>query len=319
MTAEERGEMIEMGSMNKIISGHKGKGGGGGYRAPVESPNTLQSIQYVTLTDVVSEGPIVGLYDNDKSIYLNETPLRTSGGSLTMQDVSWNIRLGTPDQKALPYDAGAETEVGVSAEVTNLYPKGEGPDSGRFQFSVTNETATRLRITMGVQALYETRLDQEHAGDMVPASVGYRIVIADGNGKTIKDYKDTLKGKTTSQYFWDRLFDLSGPPPVAGDRLQDHARQPKLCTEQRPVYLKLHRHCGLQLYLPQHGACVDYRFRRNIQRDSPQPYLPRQGFEGAGAEQLRPRDARLFRHLGRHVQVGVDGQSRLGALRPCHQ
>ncbi len=213
MTAEETGEMIEMGPMNKIISGRKGKGGRGGYRAPVESPNTLQSIQYVTLTDVVSEGPIVGLYDNDKSIYLNETPLRTSGGSLTMQDVSWNIRLGTPDQTALPYDAGAETEVGVSAEVTNLYPKGEGPDSGRFQFSVTNETATRLRITMGVQALYETRLDQEHAGDMVPASVGYRIVIADGNGKTIKDYKDTLKGKTTSQYFWDRLFDLSGPAP----------------------------------------------------------------------------------------------------------
>lgn len=198
---------------HRIISGRKGKGGGGGYRAPVESPNTLQSIQYVTLTDVVSEGPIVGLYDGDKSIYLNETPLRTSGGSLTLPDVSWNVRLGTPDQTALPYDSGAETEVGVSAEVTNLYPKGEGPDSGRFQFSVTNELVTRLRITLGVQALYETRLDQDHAGDMVPAAVGYRIVIADGNGRTIKDYRDTLKGKTTSQYFWDRLFDLKGPAP----------------------------------------------------------------------------------------------------------
>lgn len=171
---------------HRMISGRKGKGGGGGYRAPVESPNTLQSIQYVTLTDVVSEGPIVGLYDGDKSIYLNETPLRTSGGSLTMPDVSWNVRLGTPDQTALPYDSGAETEVGVSAEVTNLYPKGEGPDSGRFQFSVTNELVTRLRITLGVQALYETRMDQDHAGDMVPAAVGYRIVIADGNGRTIK-------------------------------------------------------------------------------------------------------------------------------------
>lgn len=198
---------------DRIISGRKGKGGGGGYRAPVESPNTLRSIQYVTLTDVVSEGPIVGLYDGDKSIYLNETPLRTSGGSLTLHDVSWNVRLGTPDQTALPYDSGAETEIGISAEVTNLYPKGEGPDSGRFQFSVTNDLVTRLRVTLGVQALYETRLDQDHAGDMVPAAVGYRIVITDGNGRTVKDYRDTLKGKTTSQYFWDRLFGLKGPAP----------------------------------------------------------------------------------------------------------
>lgn len=198
---------------NSIISGRKGKRGGSGYRAPKESPNTLQSIQRVALTDIISEGPIVGLYNGDKSIYLNETPLRTAGGTLTYHDVSWQQRPGAPDQAATPYDAGAETEVGVSAEVTNLYPKGKGPDSGRYQFSVTNAQVTRLRLTLGVQALYETRLDQAHAGDLTPASVSYRVVITDGAGHVVKDYSDTIKGKTTSQYFWARLFSLTGPAP----------------------------------------------------------------------------------------------------------
>ena len=198
---------------NAIVSGSKGKGGGGSYRAPVEALNSLQSIQYVNLVDVVSEGPIVGLYDGDKSIYMNETPLRTGGGSLTLNDVSWSVRLGTPDQSALPYNSGSESEVGVGAEVTNLYPKGQGPDRGKYQFSITNDLVTRLRITLGVQSLYRTLTDQDHAGDIVEASVSYRILIQDADGKTVKDYSRTLSGKTTSQYLFSLMFDLSGSAP----------------------------------------------------------------------------------------------------------
>ena len=195
------------------VSGSKGKGGGGGYRAPVEEADSLQAIQYATLLDVVSEGPIVGLVDRDKSIYLNETPLRTSGGTLTLPGVSWQMRIGAPDQSALPYASGAEAEIGVGAEVTNLYPKGEGPDSGCYRFSVTNELNTRLRITLGVQGLYKQLTDQDHAGDVVAASVGYRIVITDADNKTIADYSRTLKGKTSSQYLWDMTFSLKGKAP----------------------------------------------------------------------------------------------------------
>ncbi|MCI7402788.1 phage tail protein [Pyramidobacter sp.] len=196
-----------------VISGSKGKGGGGGYRAPVEEADSLQAIQYATLLDVVSEGPIVGLVDRDKSIYLNETPLRTSGGTLTLPGVSWQMRIGAPDQSALPYASGSEAETGVGAEVTNLYPKGEGPDSGCYRFSVTNELNTRLRITLGVQGLYKQLTDQDHAGDVVAASVGYRIVITDADNKTIADYSRTLKGKTSSQYLWDMTFSLKGKAP----------------------------------------------------------------------------------------------------------
>lgn len=197
-----------------IIKGSKGKGGSSGYRAPVEQANTLQSIQRVTLIDVISEGPIEGLLDNDRSIYLNETPLRTEGGTLTLEDVSWQIRTGTPDQAALPYDSGAEAEVSDGVEVPHRYPKGGSNDLyAGYTFTVTNSLVTRVRLTLAVQGLYETLSDQDHAGDVIGSSVGYKVVIRDSSGSVIKTYANTLTGKTTSQYIWNLTFDLSGTAP----------------------------------------------------------------------------------------------------------
>ena len=93
------------------------KSSGGSYRSPVEQPDTLQSTQIVTIVDAISEGPIEGLVDGDKSIALNYTPLRTPEGTLTYQNVSWDSRLGTPDQEAYTDIPGAEAEQSVGAGV----------------------------------------------------------------------------------------------------------------------------------------------------------------------------------------------------------
>ena len=236
------------GASNVLIVGAKGKGGSGNsYRAPVEEQDSLQAIQYVSLLDVISEGPIVGLVDSDKSIFFNETPLRTSGGTLTLNDVSWQINTGTPDQPALPYASGAETEVGVGVEVTHLYPKGEGPDSGKYQFSITNSDDTRLRMTLGVQGLYQQLTDQDHAGDVTGASVSYKITITDANNTTIKSYSRTLKGKTTSQYLWDLSFDLKGTAPwlVTVEKTSDDSTSSTLVND---------------LYLSSYTEIVGYSF-----------------------------------------------------------
>ena len=236
------------GASSALITGAKGKGGGGSsYRAPVEEQDSLQAIQFVSLLDVVSEGPIEGLVDGDKSIFFNETPLRTSGGTLTLNDVSWQINTGTPDQPALPYASGAETEVGVGVEVTHLYPKGEGPDSGKYQFSVTNADDTRLRLTLGVQGLYQQLTDQEHAGDVKGAEVSYKITITDANNTTIKSYSRTLKGKTTSQYLWDLTFALSGTAPwlVTVEKTSDDSSSSTLVND---------------LYLSSYTEIVGYSF-----------------------------------------------------------
>ncbi len=53
--------------------------------------------------------------------------------------------------------------------------------------------------------------------------------------------------------------------------------------------------------------------------ERPLARLPDLGPHHPGAEQLRPAHAVLQRHLGRHLQVGMDQQPGLGVLRHCHQ
>ncbi|MDP1619715.1 MAG: hypothetical protein Q8M12_01815, partial [bacterium] len=60
--------------------GGGGKGGGSGSRTPVESPDSLRSRQYARVLDAICEGPIVGLVNGLKSIYLNDVPLQNTDG-----------------------------------------------------------------------------------------------------------------------------------------------------------------------------------------------------------------------------------------------
>lgn len=186
---------------------------GGGYRAPVEHANTLQALQFAHIIDVVSEGPIVGMAESDKGIYLNETPLRTQGGAVTMQGVKWGLWRGMPDQESLPYIAASAAEKSVGIEVTKLYPRAKGPDSGKHQFSVTNTQATKLRITLAVMALYETLTNKNNAGDIVPASVSYKVYVYNNKEEKIYETARTLKGKTMSRYAWELVIDLDGEGP----------------------------------------------------------------------------------------------------------
>lgn len=189
------------------------KSSGGSYRSPVEQPDTLQSTQIVTIVDAISEGPIEGLVDGDKSIALNYTPLRTPEGTLTYQNVSWDSRLGTPDQEAYTDIPGAEAEQSVGVEVTNLFPKKVGPGSGSVTRQISNTNATDVRITLMVQGLYEQKLSGDNVGDTVAASVSYRIVIKNKNGTVLHDKAETKTDKTTSSAQWCLKFalDRNGP------------------------------------------------------------------------------------------------------------
>jgi predicted phage tail protein len=57
------------------LQGKSGSGGGGGS----ETPDSLHSISYAKVLDLVSEGEIQGLVDGMKSVYFNETPQKTDG------------------------------------------------------------------------------------------------------------------------------------------------------------------------------------------------------------------------------------------------
>ena len=187
---------------------------GGGYRAPVEAPNSLQSMQEVTIVEAVSEGPIVGLATGDaRSIALNETPLMTEEGAYTYQDVSWAIRPGTADQDAFADVSGVETEVTVGVEVTKDFPRASGSGSGAITRQITNPYCTAVRVTMSVGALYEQLVDQDRAGDTVAMTISYNVLIKDKDENIVANDFVERTDKTTSGAQWAKKYALAGSAP----------------------------------------------------------------------------------------------------------
>ncbi|MCF5929189.1 hypothetical protein L2216_18995, partial [Xanthomonas perforans] len=55
---------------------HGAKKGASSARTPVETPDSLQSIAFAKIIDLISEGEIAALKDGLRSVYLDGTPLQ---------------------------------------------------------------------------------------------------------------------------------------------------------------------------------------------------------------------------------------------------
>ena len=64
--------------MNTVV--HGAKAGGGEARKPVVAIDSAQSKTYIKILYGLSEGPIKGLVNGIRSIYLDDTPLQDANG-----------------------------------------------------------------------------------------------------------------------------------------------------------------------------------------------------------------------------------------------
>jgi len=117
----------------------QGKGGGADFRAPFESPNTLQSIVTAKIIDLWGEGPMGGLIDPGgpglldesdppvhvigastilKSVFFDETPVMAADGSLNFNGIILRTRPGVVGQSVIPGFADIENEIIVGLEAT---------------------------------------------------------------------------------------------------------------------------------------------------------------------------------------------------------
>ena len=92
--------------------GGGGKGGGSKQRTPEEDPDTLQSIQFASVLDVISEGEIDGIEGGNKGIFLDGTPVEDSSGNDNFKGFTIVTRNGTQSQSYIPNLAGGESEKG---------------------------------------------------------------------------------------------------------------------------------------------------------------------------------------------------------------
>ena len=190
-------------TQTKYIAGAGGGGkGGGGSHTPTEADDTLQSVQFATVLDLISEGEIQGLDDGNKSIFLEDTPVQNADGSNNFSDFTIVTRTGTQTQTHIPGDFGStQSEQAVNSEVTNGSP---------VTRSITDTDVDRVRVTLTIPSLRIVEDD----GDITGHTVSIKIQVQYNGGGFNDVISDTISGKSSAKYQRDYMITLSGAFPV---------------------------------------------------------------------------------------------------------
>lgn len=171
----------------------KDKGGGS---APTEDPNTLQSRAVARVIDLISEGPIVGLYTGEgaegkdnplKAVYFNNIPVMDSTGNLNYDGLTMTERTGLPDQAVIPEFPEVESEITVNQEVEDASP---------VLFIIADDDVDAIRLKLRIPALYE----QISSGSLVASTLQFTVKVQPFGGSFTTIIDDTITGKNTSIY-----------------------------------------------------------------------------------------------------------------------
>ena len=185
--------------------------GAGSVHTPVEAKETSRSKQLIKIVEVISEGEVAGLADGMKSVYLDNTPVQNKNGSFNFNNVSLQGRIGGQVQDVLSGFSASEKEVSVSAQVRRNLP---------ITRTITDSKVSRLRFTIGVQALSK----MEENGDINGSQV--KLLITVGS----KSYPVTISGKYSSQYLQQHTFGNLPPVPftIKVERLTEDSNSQRL-------------------------------------------------------------------------------------------
>lgn len=153
------------------FGGGGGKGGGGGSgRVAQESPDSLRSIAYASVLDLVSEGEIEGLANGLKSVYFDSTPLQNDNGSFNFTGATVVSTNGTQSQSYIQGFPAVESENGVGVQVEYATP---------ITRQITNSEVDAVRVRVSVPQL--TRQNTSN-GDISGSQVQYAIEIQSNGG-----------------------------------------------------------------------------------------------------------------------------------------
>jgi predicted phage tail protein len=181
----------------------RGAGGGkssGKAHTPTEAPNTLQSSIKGRILDLIAYGPIYGLADGLKSVYLDKTPVMNADGSYNFSGIKMTTREGWPDQPPIEGFPDVESTTEINTEVLFATP---------VVRSISNNDADAALVTVQVAALSQ----QQENGDVVGYQVAVSIETRIGGGAWTPAVNDVIQGKTTSPFPVTYRIPLEGDGP----------------------------------------------------------------------------------------------------------
>jgi len=178
-----------------------GSKGGGNSHTPTEADDTLQSFQRVEVIDLICEGPIEGILDTEKGIYLDGTPIKSSDGSANFEGYSVATRTGTQNQTYISQAIGSQRETNVGVSITNASP---------VIRQITDTTTDRVRVTLSLPSLQKFEDDGDIVGNAVQLHI--QVQYNGGGYNTVHDCH--FIGKSSNAYQRDYLLSLTGDFPV---------------------------------------------------------------------------------------------------------
>lgn len=180
--------------MNTPIKG--AKAGAQQPRQPVIDLDSAQSKTFIKILYGLSEGPIKGLANGYKSIFLDDTPLQDFKGNWNFENVSVDIREGTNDQtyiEGFP-DISSETAIGVELKSETPWVKA---------FNNTELDAVRLRLRWG-----PLRQQNESNGDLHGYTIRYAVDVQTDGGTWAEVLNTQISDKTSANYERSHRIDL---------------------------------------------------------------------------------------------------------------
>ena len=280
--------------------GGKG-GGGGGQRTPVEGDDTLQSVQYAAVLDLICEGEIQGLDNGANSIFLDGTPVQDTAGNDNFRGYQIALRNGSQVQTAIGGAANAtESEEAVGVELFASTP---------ITRQITDTAVDRVRVTINVPSLQIIEDD----GDIVGHSVSLNIKIQYNGGGYIDVLSDTISGKSSSLYQRDYMIQVAGAFPVDIRVTRTSADESSVKRQNETFWSSYTEIIDEKLRYP-NSALVGLRFdARNFNNIPARKYLIR------GIKIQLPSNATVdtTNYIGRVTYAGV-WNGTFGAAQWCN-
>ena len=192
---------------------------------PYRAPDTLNSRQFASIQDLISEGEIEGFatpskaaltkgttaYNNAalKDVFLNETPILNSTASNTnpqtadfnFQSVGFTPRFGTSNQSHVPGIQSSQSTTAVGVTVTASSP---------VTRQITNTSVDAVKVTVTFPQLQKATDE----GDLLGSSVDLKVQVQYNSGGFSDIISDTITGRTADAYQKEYRVSITGAFPV---------------------------------------------------------------------------------------------------------
>ena len=202
--------------------------------SPTRSPDTLNSRQFATIQDLISEGEIEGFataskegrtkgtpeYNNAalKDVFLNDTPiLKSTANSASPADADFNFqnvnftpRFGTANQTTIPGIVGSESTSTVGGTPTNPAGTVASGESNAVTRQITNTNVDAVKVTITFPQLQKSTDN----GDLLGSTVDLVIQVQYNGGGFNDVLSDTITGRTADAYEKEYRVNFTGAFPV---------------------------------------------------------------------------------------------------------